>query len=957
MALNIPIKQAGDQLTAGEFNEVVSEVNRVGSIPSYDDSGLRSEIRELSDKVSAITGSVISESEMEAGTLRIGGEEYKLYRRAIRFLDPPTTQGGEKEYRIDSNPIGNDLYVYAGNLVVVDDDGIYYPSAYSIKRIYVSAAFETIMILSCDKAVTSTGLSGTLTIDYIKFDVERVEFTVSVPPSVDKSTVNIVFPPLKYDKKFAYSLIVDDDRVDSNKIFFLVNRKWVDSEKYQHIGQERTTGHTPSKTLGYTDGTGVERRFTYGVACWPGMGNDYVPDYMDPPAAKVGKTYPYLTWPEVRHVMSFGNEIYFHDVRSTDQNDVDGLLAGIGEAQGVTLEKIGTGMKVMVRPNGNDTYVEAAKLYPDIVFITTEGNNHTVDSLGTDVDLRKGMIWRRNCDNTTSEAYMSKITESSSVANKWMCDFTHGPSQGMLDGLTVFNDTYGKDGNDSVWFATIDEIYEYWYIRRFGRVHKEIVDGGVRFALLVPRIKYGRHVDFTVQITNVTFTAGCVSSASSNILGLSCGDKGGKLLVNISLNGDLLSNSERFTALYESSSSEDDKADALYFVAQLREDLREPFMSRITAGETAPVLRSVSINSGSSTTYERAVSVTLGVTGRITHYKAAETPDLSGVDWIADTSKTFSLNLSSGLGTKTVYVQVKNQYGESGVKSSSVILQERPAVTFTVTGKSNNVSYGAVTPATQEVAQGGTASLTATAKSGYVIESWAGASSSTGVGSGSGTATVTDVQSDKTVTCNFKSEGSTPPVTGGDKWILSIGWSYSDAVYDPETGIDKQMGAMVYKDLHKTDGTKSGQMLFAHNGQQFKAGMTANTDKRGYITGDDSGIYPDVYMANLISAYTSSVSGENPTITMTFKSMPNGTYRVRIFSSMIHSGSLGSGTIAYEVNDTRIEKDAQYPLNNASEYVVFEDIRVTDGTMSIKAVSATNERMNPVNIIEIEKIS
>ena len=165
------------------------------------------------------------------------------------------------------------------------------------------------------------------------------------------------------------------------------------------------------------------------------------------------------------------------------------------------------------------------------------------------------------------------------------------------------------------------------------------------------------------------------------------------------------------------------------------------------------------------------------------------------------------------------------------------------------------------------------------------------------------------------------------------------------------------MGAMVYKDLHKTDGTKSGQMLFAHNGQQFKASMTANTDKRGYITCDDSGIYPDVYMANLISAYTSSVSGENPTITMTFKSMPNGTYRVRIFSSMIHSGSLGSGTIAYEVNDTRIEKDAQYPLNNASEYVVFEDIRVTDGTMSIKAVSATNERMNPVNIIEIERIS
>ena len=103
------------------------------------------------------------------------------------------------------------------------------------------------------------------------------------------------------------------------------------------------------------------------------------------------------------------------------------------------------------------------------------------------------------------------------------------------------------------------------------------------------------------------------------------------------------------------------------------------------------MLNSISINSGAGVTHDRSVSVSLDVSGTITHYKIGETEGLAGVSWIASPSRTLLFELSPGYALKTIFVQVKNANGESGIKSSTISLEERPDVVYTVEGKANNL--------------------------------------------------------------------------------------------------------------------------------------------------------------------------------------------------------------------------------------------------------------------------
>ena len=105
----------------------------------------------------------------------------------------------------------------------------------------------------------------------------------------------------------------------------------------------------------------------------------------------------------------------------------------------------------------------------------------------------------------------------------------------------------------------------------------------------------------------------------------------------------------------------------------------------ITYDATAPV-GSVSINSGSSTTSSQSVTLTLSATDAvgITAYYASEsssTPSLSDSGWVSLGSITslntqVSFNLSSGLGTKTVYVWYRDFAGNtSSVVNDGINLQ------------------------------------------------------------------------------------------------------------------------------------------------------------------------------------------------------------------------------------------------------------------------------------------
>lgn len=964
--LNIPSKNTGDTLSAAEFNQVVTAVN--SKVDAVAGKGLstndytdieKNKLTELNRKVDEIAGvvegTVISDAERKIGTFRLSGTSHDLYQLSVSLTDLPSVAGEIKSYAISDEPFGDRLYLSVRNFIVTDTTGDnFYTNTHSVRKMYVDDVnLNTCIEIKCNEDI-SDAVTALLTIQYIKIDYERVDFTLSNVTG-DKSTIGIVFPILKYDKKFAYSLIVDDCRVDSNKLFFLINQKWVDAEKYQHFGQAHTTGYTPEKTLNYSDGFGVEKRFTYGVAIFPTGHNDYISDYMG--RENPLPNYPYLTWSQLLHVLKFGNEMHFHDVFDVDTGTVEGILSGIGAAQDKTLEKTGTGIKVMVRPNGNDDYIEASKRYDDIVFMTTEGSNYTISSLSSDINLLKGIIYRRNCDGITSENFMSKITETASIENKWMCDFTHSPSSGMLEGLVRLNDTYGKDGNDTVWFATIDEIYEYWFIRQNAKFRKEISGNDVKFTLFIPRLRYGRHTDFTVQLTDVGYVSDIISLQTDNVYGLSYGVKSGKFLVNFNLNEKLLDYAEEFVSRYEATLNDNDKTDAAYFVQQLRTDLQAPFLARLAANENPPELNSISINGGAATTYDRNVSVALSATGSITHYKISENAGMTGAEWITGTSKILSYSLSAGYGSKTVYVQVKNDYGESAIKSSIISYAEQPAVSYTVTGRANNSAYGSVTPASQTVAEGGQATVNAQANDGYEIDSWSGADSSTGVGADSGTATVTNVQADKTVTCNFREQGGNPPTS--IKWVLSMNNSLSIEGYDPETGISRMQAITASRNMYTTTGEQIGAMSCTFNGSRLSADSEKNSGNAGAVTGNDSGICPDEYLAKMVGTYSSTNLGYLPNTVFNIAGLPAGTYNVRILSNTRSSTlSQGDNPLKYAVNGTEMEKDNNWPVNNTSGLVEFSGV-ISDGILTVTATgpSYTGTRTNPINIIEIEKIS
>jgi hypothetical protein len=71
------------------------------------------------------------------------------------------------------------------------------------------------------------------------------------------------------------------------------------------------------------------------------------------------------------------------------------------------------------------------------------------------------------------------------------------------------------------------------------------------------------------------------------------------------------------------------------------------------------------INGGAATTDKRQVTLDLSVRGSPTHYRASERPGFKGAQWKPfETSPLFEL--SPGVGTKVVYVQVRSRAGVAG---------------------------------------------------------------------------------------------------------------------------------------------------------------------------------------------------------------------------------------------------------------------------------------------------
>lgn len=427
------------------------------------------------------------------------------------------------------------------------------------------------------------------------FDWNEVYISIPLPNGADMNNIQVLFPPLKYDKKFAYSYTFDDCTVMAySRGFSTINKKWIDYHRFFHVGQEKATGSYPSKTLGYTDGCGNERRFSFGVAIWPDMSNSQIDNFMNPTTHRPDKYYPYLVWKDLVPLIDFGSDIYFHDVNTSKfGNDVNGILEGMKRVQQITKETLGRKMKIMARPNGDNTYCTAAREYEDIVMMAVENNTDIGSPLNirfnNDIDLKNAAQYRRFVEaSPTTEQLWPDINSAASAGTfAWIHDFSHGPAefQYVLDLFHKINDEYGKDGNDCVWFATLDEIYEYNYLRKNCVIEKNISNNILTLRFSCPSSDLPNelmfHRDFSILVKGITLSNVDVSSGK-NIYGISYSEQNdNSWLININCNKSLFDRAERYTSIYEKDRSSSAKEDALYFVNQLKENLRTSFISRI----------------------------------------------------------------------------------------------------------------------------------------------------------------------------------------------------------------------------------------------------------------------------------------------------------------------------------------------------------------------------------------
>ena len=183
--------------------------------------------------------------------------------------------------------------------------------------------------------------------------------------------------------------------------------------------------------------------------------------------------------------------------------------------------------------------------------------------------------------------------------------------------------------------------------------------------------------DLSVLLDGIPSADGVSVVSGENVYGTSYAISDGKLLINLNFDEKLIQRVDKYVSAFEADyNKEYAYDDAYYFVQQLKEGLKEPYLQRLNQFVSPPTLESFKINNGNSTTGQKNVALNITYSGQApTHYMVSENSDFSGSIWITYTD-TPSFILSDGFNEKTVYVKLKNTHGESKSLSAKITYTE-----------------------------------------------------------------------------------------------------------------------------------------------------------------------------------------------------------------------------------------------------------------------------------------
>ena len=401
-------------------------------------------------------------------------------------------------------------------------------------------------------------------------------------------------PFLKYNKTWLM-LLTQDDCVQAAfcNTWAAINGKPLYTNYYYDIahlviGDLPPGAYSLNKTLGYSDGTGKEVRFAFTTTLAPEQ------EWMNESSyVRIGYKADFyrffkkngLIWDNVNAMLNYGVGISFHDVATDDVHVIDSIYSHFEIAQNLIRSNLnGRGCKVLAEPNGNYDYVKAALVYDPIQIMTAQGNaKETLYPFKIVSDLNKGLYNRVFVDDPNSirseiENNLKKIKEDRKAIHIGV----HGTDYKWVSFLEWINNQYGKDGDDSVWFPSMEEYYEYNYYRIHSRIETAIDGNILKIKIHMPAGQYFYYPSITLNLKGIR--AENIQSIQTNdvITGFSYGNYDDGTMLNIDCFKYLYERAQFFSEQYLANPTDDNLTDALYFINKLKEsDKKQELLQRI----------------------------------------------------------------------------------------------------------------------------------------------------------------------------------------------------------------------------------------------------------------------------------------------------------------------------------------------------------------------------------------
>lgn len=349
----------------------------------------------------------------------------------------------------------------------------------------------------------------------------------------------------------------------------------------------------PTSPAQCTDGAGIKKRYATTVSTWPDKLKD---QYI---GQDVGMNYPWMSEKEFKLFFDFGFMLAYHDLVGYDTSTTtqEKFNKCVDDTAALFKEYVNVIPKIMVEPNGDHAYIGFSRANENIQAITAQSGDARIQKVYPfssnfsldkhDVTIQRLFAYGSDLSDTNdnpqyAQDLLNHLASFNSTEDKssifWLIGSAHRSSHWESVLIKNIHELYGDIGLDNLWFPTVDEFFEYWYMRQNTLSVKTITDTGLHYKMYVPKLANFFFRDLSVMLTGIDSLTGVNVTSGDNVYGTSFAINDGKLLVNLNFNHLLMDRVNKYVEAFEADyNKEYAYDDAYYFVQMLKVGLREEY--------------------------------------------------------------------------------------------------------------------------------------------------------------------------------------------------------------------------------------------------------------------------------------------------------------------------------------------------------------------------------------------